>query len=499
MAPRGPAGRRERLPRVDVLSRASHHSRPHSARARGGADPGARRRRALAGSAVAPPAPAIVPDVAAALADVSPARLRATDTRLVDFGTRNLFSERTASPTRGVFAARDWLAGQFRDAGRAGGGRLAVSYDTYDQAREEGIPRAVTVSSVIATLPGDDPSRGTIVISSHYDSRDSHGNDPIKDASGADDNGSGTSAVVEAARVLAGRHFPATIVFACFDGEEQGLYGSDHFAKSLVARGTRVEALLNDDIVGASVGHDGESEPGVVRVFSEALPVGAVPRRVDAAGTENDSPARELARFAKAVGEAYVPAMTVELVERADRFLRGGDQESFAAQGDPAIRYVEPHENFDHQHQDVRVEGGVQYGDLLRYVDFDYLARVTRLDVAALATLALAPAAPAPALDAKRLGYDSTLRWPAVPGAARYVAVWRRGGVPRTPCGRTAAISATRQTSRSRSRKTTGSSASTPWRLAGRAASRRSRRPFVKHRNVRRGRRSRARGRHRVR
>jgi len=380
----------------------------------------------LAGSDVAPPAPAIVPDVAAALADVSPARLRATDTRLVDFGTRNLFSERTASPTRGVFAARDWLAGQFRDAGRAGGGRLAVSYDTYDQAREEGIPRAVTVSSVIATLPGDDPSRGTIVISSHYDSRDSHGNDPIKDAPGADDNGSGTSAVVEAARVLAGRHFPATIVFACFDGEEQGLYGSDHFAKSLVARGTRVEAVLNDDIVGASVGHDGESEPGVVRVFSEALPVGAVPRRVDAAGTENDSPARELARFAKAVGEAYVPAMTVELVERADRFLRGGDQESFAAQGDPAIRYVEPHENFDHQHQDVRVEGGVQYGDLLRYVDFDYLARVTRLDVAALATLALAPAAPAPALDAKRLGYDSTLRWPAVPGAARYVAVWRR-------------------------------------------------------------------------
>jgi len=377
-------------------------------------------------TSTAPPAPSIVPVVARTLAEISATRLRATDTRLVGFGTRNLFSERTASRTRGVFAARDWLAAQFRDAGRAGGGRLAVVDDTYDQPREEGIPRAVTVSSVIATLPGDDPSRGTIVFSSHYDSRNSHGNDPLEDAPGADDNGSGTSAVVEAARVLAGRHFPATIVFACFDGEEQGLYGSDHYAKSLAARGVRVEAVLNDDIVGASVGHDGESDPGAVRVFSEALPAGALPRRVDAAGTENDSPARELARFAKAVGETYVPAMTVELVDRADRFLRGGDQESFAAQGDPAIRYVEPHENFDHQHQDVRVEGGVRYGDLLRYVDFDYLARVTRLDVAALATLALAPAAPAPTLDAKQLGYDSTLRWPAVSGAARYVAVWRR-------------------------------------------------------------------------
>ena len=303
---------------------------------------------------------------------------------------------------------------------------MTVSLDTFVQPKSERMPRAVETSSVYATLRGDDPSRGTIVISSHYDSRNSDGDDATRDAPGADDNGSGTSAVLEAARAMAGSHFKSTIVFACFDGEEQGLFGSAHFAKVLKDSGVRVEANFNNDIMGASVGHGGEQSPNDVRLFSEALPVGAKPGLVNATGTENDAPARELARAAKELGEAYVPGMHVDLIYRADRFLRGGDQESFADNAFPAIRYVEAHENFDHQHQNVRVENGLQYGDLLKYVDFDYLARVTRLNVAAIADLALAPSTPVARIDARKLAYDSTLTWTAVPGAIAYEVVWRQ-------------------------------------------------------------------------
>ncbi len=372
-----------------------------------------------------PPVIALDPAIVATLGRISAGDLRAIDTKLVSFGTRNLFSEGLHDPKRGVYAARDWLVAQMKDVAKASGGRLGVNLDTFVQEKTPRTPRAVETSSVYATLPGDDPSRGAIVISSHYDSRNSDGDNATKDAPGADDNGSGTSTVLEAARALAPMHFKATIIFVCFDGEEQGLFGSAHFAKMLKDKGVRVEADFNDDIMGASVGHDGESQPYDVRLFSEALPVGAKPARVNAAGTENDSPARELARAAKRTGEAYVPQMHVNLIYRADRFLRGGDQESFAEQDFPAIRYVEPHENFDHQHQDVRVENGVQYGDLLQYVDFDYVARVTQLNVAALATLALAPPVPVAQLDSRNLGYTSTLLWDAVPGAVSYDVVWR--------------------------------------------------------------------------
>ena len=372
-------------------------------------------------------APLLVdPAVAALVAEVSAERLRATDVRLVAFGTRSLFSEDSSIRSRGVYAARDWLASQFRAAERKSGGRLGVSYDTYMQPKTPRTPRAVEVSSVIATLRGDDPGRATYVMSSHYDSRNSDGNDATLDAPGADDNGSGTSAVLEAARIMAPMHFRGTLVFACFDGEEQGLFGSGHFAKTLAAQGVHVGANLNNDIIGASVGHDGEHSPSDVRLFSEALPTGADPERVNVLGNENDSPSRELARFAKETDGLYVPAMHVDLIYRSDRFLRGGDQQSFAAVGDPAVRYVEPHENFDHQHQTVRVVDGVQYGDLLEYVDFDYLARVTQLNIAALATLALAPPPPPARLIAKTLGYDTTLAWDAVADAASYDVVWRR-------------------------------------------------------------------------
>ena len=367
------------------------------------------------------PAPPVDPAIAAAIARISAAELRATDERLVAFGTRSTFSE-SAGAGRGVFAARSYLVERFRSIAAASGGRMTVALDTYTQAADPAkrIPRAVEISSVIATLKGDDPSGRTYVMSSHYDSRNSNNDDGEHDAPGADDNGSGTSAVVEAARVLASVPLHATVVFACFDSEEQGLFGSAHFAQTLKDGNVDVEGNLNNDIVGASVGDDGVKRDSVIRIFSESLPIGTVPNRVNVIGGENDSPSRELARFAKETSDAYATGLRGTLIYRADRFLRGGDHESFNAQGFPAIRFVEPVENFNHQHQDVRVENGVQYGDLLQYMDFDYLAKVTRYNVASLAALALAPATPKVSVETKALTNDTTLTWQAVPRAVRY-------------------------------------------------------------------------------
>jgi hypothetical protein len=367
------------------------------------------------------PAPPLDPALTAALVRVSAQELRATDERLVAFGTRSTFSE-NAAPPRGVFAARAYLVDRFRRIARDSGGRMTVALDTYTQPADPAkrIPRAVVISSVIATLKGDDPTGRTYVMSSHYDSRNTNNDDGEHDAPGADDNGSATSAVLEAARVLANVRLHATVVFACFDAEEQGLFGSGHYAKTLKDAHVDVEGDLNSDIIGASVGDDGVKRDDVVRIFSEALPPGTDPARVNVIGGENDSPSRELARFAKETGDAYATGLHGVLIYRADRFLRGGDHESFNAQGFPAIRFVEPVENFNHQHQDVRVENGVQYGDLLQYVDFDYLAKVTRYNVAALATLALAPATPKVVVETKQLTNNTTLTWQPVPRAVRY-------------------------------------------------------------------------------
>lgn len=378
------------------------------------------------------PGPAAVdPNIARAVARVYAARLRADDTRLVAFGSRSTFSEKLG-PKRGVFAARAWIADQFREAATHSNGRMTVAYDTYLQKADgRRVPRDVEISSVIATLKGDDSDGRTYVMSSHYDSRNSSNEDATKDAPGADDNGSGTVAVIEAARALASVPVHGTVIFATYDAEEQGLFGSAHHAAGLKSRNVDVRANLNNDIIGASVGPHGERDAVTVRIFSEALIPSATAARTNALGNENDSPSRELARFAKQTGEAYVTGTKAQLVFRADRFLRGGDHLSFNAQGFPAIRFVEPAETFTHQHQDVRLEGGVQYGDLLRYVDFDYLARVTKVNIAALATLALACSEPRNVHIATReLSYDTTLLWDRVPGAIGYEIVARRTEQP---------------------------------------------------------------------
>ena len=371
------------------------------------------------------------PAIAAMVGAVSSQRLMQTEKTLVAFGTRNDFSETSSTATHGVFAARDWIAAQFGAIAQTSGGRMTVALDTYLQPKTERTPRAVTESSVIATLKGDQPGR-IYVMSSHFDDCDGKCTDGAGVAPGADDNGSGVSAVLEAARVMASTHFAGTIIFACFDGEELGLWGSDHYARELAAAHAPVLAVLNDDIVGTSTGGDGTKEGDVIRVFSQGLPAGASLDRVNLIGSENDSPSRELSRFIAETVPVYVPDFKVRQIFRADRFLRGGDQESFQAAGfAAAIRFVEPHEYFAHQHQDVRMEGGVQYGDLPEYIDADYLARATQANVAALGALALGPAPPGDVqLVTKKLGYDSTLRWKAAAGATSYEIVWRTTDAP---------------------------------------------------------------------
>lgn len=369
------------------------------------------------------------PRISALVARVSAADVREYDTRLVGFGTRNDFSETLNSPTRGIFAARDYIRAQFEASAAQSAGHMTVALDTFVHPKTDRTPREVTESSIIATLKGDAPGP-TYVMSSHYDDCNGDCSEGSGDAPGADDNGSGTSAVLAAAKAMAGfTHFRGTIVFAVFDGEEQGLWGAEHFAEALKTAGTQVAANLNNDIVGTP--NAGGAERNVLRVFSEAIPPNAKISAVNLYGTENASPSRELARFVADAVAQYDAPMHVRSIWRADRFGRGGDQEEFQSRGFPAVRFVEAHENFYHQHKNVGVQNGIAYGDLLKYIDFRYLANVAKANVAALAALALAPQAPANVtmpyhgLDYPRLENDTTLAWARVPGAAAYEIVWR--------------------------------------------------------------------------
>jgi len=375
--------------------------------------------------AASPPAPD--PVITAALAKVSAERLKSDDAKLVGFGTRNTFSEKLANG-RGVFAARSWIADRFREIAKTSHGRMTVAYDSYVQKADgKRVARDVEISSVVATLEGDEPGGRTYVMSSHYDSRNSDNADVTQDAPGADDNGSGTAAVIEAARVMADLPTHATLVFATYDAEEQGLLGSAHHAAALKTAGMDVQGDLNNDIIGASVGDQGEKNPGLVRIFSEAIPMGSDPARVNGIGNENDSPSRELARYAQEIGDRYQTDFHGELIFRADRFLRGGDHLSFNAVGYPAIRFVEPVETFSHQHQNVRTENGIEYGDLAKFMDFDYLARVTRYNVAVLASLAMGPGRPdSVAVLTRALDNKTQLTWTRVPGAVGYEVVRRK-------------------------------------------------------------------------
>jgi acetylornithine deacetylase/succinyl-diaminopimelate desuccinylase-like protein len=369
------------------------------------------------------------PDLRALCAQADPARVERDVRALAAFGTRHSLSA-TGDPARGVGAARTWLREELQRISRERhDGRLQVALEAHQVGAGPRVPQGAEIVNVVATLPGSDPDR-LVILSGHYDSIPSSPMDPAKDAPGANDDASGTAAVLEAARLLAGVRPRATLVFLCVAGEEQGLLGSKAQAEAWKAAGKTVEAMLTMDIVGGAVGQSGLHEPWRLRVFSEGVPTAGA----RAIGSDNDAPSRQFARYFERAAEAAVPGFDVTLVFRQDRFLRGGDHKSFNEAGWPAIRLTEPHENYAHQHQDVRVEGGAQYGDLPEFVDFAYVARVARAVAAACGELALAPAAPAAVrVDATRLTPDTLLQWeiaPAEAGVAGYAVLLRRTHEP---------------------------------------------------------------------
>ena len=360
--------------------------------------------------------------------EADPARLRADVEKLVSFGTRHTLSS-PDHPTRGIGAARRWAAAEFAKIGKACDGCITIK-QLDRRFTGPRAPNGVNVVNVLGVQQGSGDPDDVIIISAHIDSRVSDIADFTSDAPGANDDGSGVALVLEAARVLSKQKFAPTIIYAVLSGEEQGLWGGRLIAETARARGWRVRALLNNDIVGNTEGQDGRKVSDRVRVFSEGIRASesmteAMARR--GSGGEDDGPSRALMRAAQRVGKARGDlGLEVFGVRRPDRFSRGGDHLPALELGYPAIRFTVGVENYDHQHQDIRLEGDRKFGDTIDEMDFPYLARVTALNVAVIRELASAPAAPASAMLGGALSSDTQVSWAEVPGAARYKVYWRR-------------------------------------------------------------------------
>ncbi len=315
---------------------------------------------------------------------------------------------------------------------------MTVERQTFEQPKAARIATPTMITNVVATLTGSDPASAArvYVVSGHYDSMCNSPTDGQCDAPGANDDASGTAAVLEMARVMSKHKFEATIIFMAVAGEEQGLLGATYFAEQAKQKGVNIEAMFTNDIIGNSLGGNGVRDARSVRLFSEGVPSNEKPEEAAVrrgVGGENDSASRQLARFIKETGERYVRGMRVTMVYRRDRYLRGGDHIPFLERGFPAVRFTEPNEDYRHQHQNVRIENGVQYGDLPQFVDFNYAANVARLNAASLASLALAPAPPKNAsLVTSRLTNDTELKWDAnnETDLAGYEIVWRETTSP---------------------------------------------------------------------
>jgi len=356
--------------------------------------------------------------------------------KLVSFHTRHTLS-RTDSDTVGIGAARRWIKAELEQCSRAAGGRMRVEFDSFMQPAGPRVPKPVEIVNVIATLPGTAADR-VYVVSAHYDSRASDVMDTTSAAPGANDDASGVAAVMEMACAMAYERYEATLVFIAFAGEEQGLLGSTHWAEEAKKNGVPIAGMITNDIIGSSIGADGERHEGEVRLFANGLPalIRSHSKELDdiaRSGGEDDTPTHELGRYLKEAGERYVGGMTVNLIPRPDRFLRGSDHLPFLERGYAGVRFVEAAEDYRHQHQNVRVENGVQIGDLPQFVDFQYIAKVARVNAAGLASLALAPATPRDVgIEVLQLENDTTLRWRAntEPDLAGYRIVWRAVGAP---------------------------------------------------------------------
>jgi Zn-dependent M28 family amino/carboxypeptidase len=364
------------------------------------------------------------------VAEISPKRIETYIKKLASFETRHTMSD-TVSDTRGIGAARRWIKSELE---RCGAGKLQVGFDSHIAPISARISRPTEIVNVVATLPGtQDASKDRLyVVSGHYDSRNTDVMDAEGKAPGANDDASGTAAVMEMACVMAKYKFDATLVFMAVAAEEQGLLGAGHWAKQARANNLNVAGMFTNDIIGSSRADDGRVDNKQVRLFAQSIPatreMSDAVRQLVATGGENDSISRQLARHVKEQGERYVKGFKVSVIQRHDRYLRGGDHMPFLEQGYAALRFTEPNEDFSHQHQNLRTEDGKVYGDLVEFVDFDYTAKVAKVNAAALASLALAPAAPKDVkVRTDKLVNDSTLVWAAnpEPDVAGYRIVWR--------------------------------------------------------------------------
>lgn len=366
------------------------------------------------------------PLLRAIAAEMDSKALESTIRSLVGFGTRHTLSD-TKSDTRGIGAARRWTKARFEAISKDCGGCLRIETPSQVVTGKR-VPNPTEVTDVLAIQKGtSDPDR-VIIIAGHIDSRVTDVMDFTRDAPGANDDGSGVAAVIETARILSKHRFPATLVFAVLSGEEQGLLGGKILADYAKAQGWKVEADLNNDIVGNSRGVNGLLDNTHVRIFSEGTKAVETPEQAAARrynGGEVDSPSRNLARYMDGLADRYLTNFDVKMVYRTDRFGRGGDQVPLLEAGFPAVRVTESVENYDRQHQNLRTENGKAYGDTIEGVDFAYLAQVTRLNLVTMASLASAPKPPSDVKIEGAVGADTKVSWSPTPGAAGHRVWWR--------------------------------------------------------------------------
>src|SRR5215831_14192310 len=316
------------------------------------------------------------PELRAMLGEVDPGRIQAIIRRLTQFGTRHTLSSQT-DPVRGIGAATAWVTGQMQAIAATSSGRMTVQQQSFVQPAGPRIPTPVKITNVIATLQGTASPQRFYVVTGHLDSRVTDVLDFTSDAPGADDDGSGVAVMLELARIFATRKFPGTLVFATVSGEEQGLFGSTFMAQQMKAAGADVQGMFSNDIVGASRAFDGtRPDPFTLRLFLEGIPTAVTAAQISlmqSVGGENDGATHQLARFVTDVAPFSLTKMNIRVIWRRDRYLRASDHVSFQQQANPAARFTEPRENFDHEHQNTQVVDGVQFGDLIEFVDFDYI------------------------------------------------------------------------------------------------------------------------------
>jgi len=381
-----------------------------------------------------PPLPASDPEIQRMVAEISPERIQKSIVVLSSFTTRHTLSDPLPSGD-GIGAAAGWIRTQFERAKTSANGRLTVKEDTFLQKPVfPRIPQATKITNLVATLEGTraGSSHRVYVVSGHYDSRVKDVLNADNPAPGADDDASGTAAVIEMERVMSKYEFPSTIIFLAVAGEEQGERGSIHWADEAKKRAVDIQGMLNNDIIGNTHAVNGRIDRNLVRVFAQGVPPAGEwtdeTAEMVRTGGQNDFPAQQLARAIYDAAAVYVPTMKIQIINRLDRYLRAGDHKPFLERGYPAVRFTEPSEDFHHEHEDVHVVDGVSYGDLPEAVDFVYVGDVARVNAATLAELARAPETPRGfQIETARLENDTTLRWSANQEAdlAGYRVVWR--------------------------------------------------------------------------